>query len=227
MTGALALAVLFVYTGGAMMLGSLEAIDVDMATFFAIALAIAGAGLVVSAFARPARGLLAVGLLLLPISVLFAGADVSWRSGVGERRVNPASAAEMLSEYEHGIGRLVLDLEDLRLNGADRSVAVSLTVGEVVVYVPDDIRWRAQVEIGAGAVTQQVQRQGVQSSRLLDRQPRYQVPYWSARTTIDEGIGVGARVVSAVVDDPAGELDFDIDVGLGTVDIATVLGASQ
>ena len=227
MTGALTLAVLFVYTGAAMMLGSLEAIDVDMATFFAIALAIAGAGLVLSAFARPARGLLAVGLLLLPISVLFAGADVSWRSGVGERRVNPASAAEVLSEYEHGIGRLVLNLEDLRLDGAHRSVAVNLTVGELVVYVPDDVRWRAQVEIGAGAVTRRVQREGVQSSRLLDRRPSYAVPYWSARNTIDDGIGVDARVVSAAVADPAGELDLDIDVGLGTVDIATVLGTGQ
>ena len=217
MTGLLTIAVLFVYSGGAVILGRLDAIDVDIAAFFAIALAITGAGLAVSAFTRPARGLLAIGVLLLPGAVLFAGADVSWWSGVGERRVAPASAAELQSEYEHGIGRLVLNLEGLPPDGADRSVAVSLGIGEVLVYVPDDIRLTANIDLGVGAVTKR---------RGLSNSDEAGIYYWDsggsiAGGSIDSGFGVDTFVISGETGNTS-KLNFDIDVGVGAVDIVTV-----
>ena len=211
--GVLTIAALLVYTGGAVMLGRLEAVEVDIAAFLAIALAITGAGLVVSAFVRPARGLLAVGLVLVPVSVLFAGANVSWWSGVGERRVAPLSSTELQSEYRHGIGQLVLDLKDLQLDGAYHSIDVNLAVGEVLVYVPDDIRLTAAIELGAGAVTKR-------SGELRDYESGIsRSDSWGA---IDSGIGVDTTVMSSATGTPEGELGLDIDVGIGAVDIVTV-----
>ncbi len=217
-TGVLTIAVLFVYAGGAVLLARLDAVDVDVAAFFAVALAITGAGLVVSAFARPARGLLAVGLLLLPGAVLFAGADVSWWSGVGERRVAPVSAAELEGEYKHGIGRLVLDFSGLEPDGADRSLDVSLGVGEVLVYVPDDFRLRAGIKLGVGSVTKR------RSVSISDESGVYS---WQSLGSIDSGFGVDTVVMSAATGGwPGGALNFDIDVGAGAVDIVKVPSTS-
>ena len=217
-TGLLTVAVLLVYAGGAVLLGRLDAIEVDVAAFFAVALAITGAGLVVSALARPARGLLAVGLLLLPGAVLFAGADVSWWSGVGERRVAPASAAELQGEYKHGIGQLVLDFSGLEPDGADRSLDVSLGVGEVLVYVPDDFRLRANIKLGVGSVTKR------RSLSISDESGIYS---WQSLGSIDSGFGVDTVVMSAATGGwPGGALNLDIDVGAGAVDIVKVPSTS-
>ena len=74
--GSVTVAALFVYTGAAMMLDRLDAVDIDLGVFFAIALAITGAGLLASAFAHPARGLIALGLTLAAPLLLFVGVDV-------------------------------------------------------------------------------------------------------------------------------------------------------
>ena len=211
--GALTVAVLFVYAGGAVVLQRLDAVEVDTAAFFAVALAIAGLGLVVSAFTAPARGLIVLGAALLPFPVVFAGADVASWQGIGEVRVAPASTAELQDDYEHGIGRLVFDLGDLQLDGSDREVDVDLGIGEVVVYVPESIRLTADVDLGAGAVTQ---RQG--HSRYEDSD----VWYWESRDSKEGGIGIDTQLVSPAVVDPDGELEFDIDVGLGSVRVVTV-----
>ena len=73
--GSLTVAALFVYAGAAVMLDRLDAVDMDIGVFFAIALAITGVGLLASAFAVPARGLIFLG-----------GAAVRARAAVGGRR---------------------------------------------------------------------------------------------------------------------------------------------
>ena len=73
--GSLTVAALFVYAGAAVMLDRLDAVEMDSGVFFAIALAITGVGLLVSAFAVPARG------LILP-----RGAAVRAFAAVGECR---------------------------------------------------------------------------------------------------------------------------------------------
>ena len=82
--GTLTVAALLVYAGAAVMLDRLDAVEMDIGVFFAIALAITGVGLFVSAFARPARGLILLGVMLSAPLLLFAGAGVPW--GTGDRR---------------------------------------------------------------------------------------------------------------------------------------------
>ncbi len=211
--GSLTVAALFVYTGTAVILDRLDVVETDIGAFFAIAVAITGIGLLVSAFTVPARGLIFLGAALVPVALLFASANVaSWR-GLGEVRVAPVSVNELERDYEHGIGRLAVDLSDLQLGGSDHYVEVSLGIGEVVVYVPENIRFSADIEVGIGAVSERWSYLRSGESGVWHRE---------LRDSMDGGIGVDAQVVLPTVDDPDGELDFHITLGMGEVEIVTV-----
>ena len=150
--GSLTVAALFVYTGAAVMLDRLDAVEMDIGVFFAIALAITGVGLFVSAFARPARGLILLGVMLSAPLLLFVGADVRWGTGIGEVRVSVTDTEELADEYRHGVGQMVVDLRDLDPDSTDHSVDISLGVGEMLVYVPDNILTTADISVGAGNI---------------------------------------------------------------------------
>ena len=150
--GSLTVAALFVYTGTAVMLDRLDAVDVDFRVFFAVALAITGAGLLASAFARPARGLIVLGVALSAPLLLFVAVDVPGGSGIGEARVRVVDVEELEDEYRHGIGQLTVDLRDLDPERTDHSVDLSLGIGEMLVYVPDSIATTADINVGAGNI---------------------------------------------------------------------------
>ena len=164
--GSLTVAALLVYAGAAVMLDRLDAVEMDIGVFFAIALAITGVGLFLSSFARPARGLILLGVMLSAPLLLFAGADVPWGTGVGEVRVSVADTEELADEYRHGVGRLVVDLRNLDPGRTDHSVDMSLGVGEMLVYVPDNISTTADISVGAGNI--RVWYGGPASGRLAD-----------------------------------------------------------
>ena len=148
--GYLTVAVLLVYTGGAVLFDRLDVVEVDMGVFFAGALAIVGVGLVGSAFAIPARGLILLGVALSVPVLLFAGSGVRWGSGIGEIRVEVTSADELRDEYRHGVGRMVVDLRGLDPDDLPERLDLSLGVGEMLVYVRDDIKTTADIDVAAG-----------------------------------------------------------------------------
>ena len=150
--GYLTVAALFVYTGGAVVLDRLDAVEVDIGVYFAVAVAITGAGLLGSAYAVPARGLILLGVVLSAPLLLFAGAELPWGSGVGEVRVTVTDIDELQDEYRHGVGKLVVDLRGLEPDGTMKSLDLSLSVGEMDIYVPDNIRTTADVNVGAGSM---------------------------------------------------------------------------
>ena len=150
--GYLTVAILLVYTGGAVVLDRIDAVEVDIGVYFAIALVITGAGLLGSAFARPARGLILLGVVLSAPLILFAGAELPWGSGVGEVRVAVTDVNELQDEYRHGVGKLVVDLRGLEPDGTVKSLDLSLSVGEMDIYVPDNMRTTADVNVGAGSM---------------------------------------------------------------------------
>ncbi len=207
--GWLTFAVLLVYGGAAMMLERVDAFAMDIGVFFAVAVAITGAGLLASAFVRPARGLIVLGVGLCVPLFLFVGADLPWGSGVGEARVTVA-AVEELEElegaYRHGIGQIVVDLRALELDGGRHELDLSLGIGEPRVYVPDSVSTTADMKVGAG----NIQVTG-------DRYP------WSDS---DDGLGISREIV-VDAPDPTGELLLDIDVGIGEAEIVTLPGTIQ
>ena len=203
MIGYLTVAILLVYTGGAMVLDRLDAVEVDIGVYFAIALAITGVGLLVSAYLVSARGLILLGVVLSAPLLLFAGAELPWGAGVGEVRVSVTDIDELQDEYRHGIGKLVVDLRGLEPDGAVHSLDLSLSVGEMDIYVPDNIRTTADVDVGAG------------SMRVW-----YGGPYpWEER---EDGLGLSRRVTTPAWGEPESELRLDVDIGIGEAEIVTL-----
>ena len=152
MIGYLTVAVLLVYTGGSMVLDRLDAVEVDIGVYLAVALAITGVGLLVSAYLVSARGLILLGVVLSAPLLLFAGAELPWGSGVGKLRVDVMTASELQDEYHHGVGQMVVDLSDLEADGTVNSLDLSVSVGELDIYVPDNIKTTADVNVGAGSI---------------------------------------------------------------------------
>ena len=202
--GSVTVAALFVYTGAAMMLDRLDAVDVDLGVFFAIALAITGAGLLASAFTRPARGLIVLGVALSAPLLLFVGMDVPRGSGIGEDRVSVADVDELEDEYRHGIGQLIVDLRHLDPERTDHSVDLSLGIGELRVYVPESISTTADIEVGAG--------------NIVTRGSGYSSYSW---TGSEDGFDVSRTVTVPARGETTGELRLDIDVGIGEARLIT------
>ena len=150
--GSLTVAVLFVYVGGVVLLERLDTLEMSIGVFFAIAVAITGAGLLVSAYVGSARGLILLGVgLCLPL-LLFARTDSSWNSGVGEIEVTVTDIAELQDEYRHGVGQMIVDLRGLELDDAHQELDLSLGIGEIRVYVPATVSTTADIKVGAGSI---------------------------------------------------------------------------
>ena len=205
MIGSLTVATLLAYTGAAMTLGRLDAIEVDISVFFAVALAVTGAGLLASAFAVAARGLILLGVALCVPVLLLAGSDVRWGTGAGETRVSVADLSELNDEYRHGIGQLIVDLRDLDPERTDHSVDLSLGIGELRVYVPDSVATTAEIAVGAG-------NSEVRGAGIL----------WEAA----DGLGISRTTTVPPSGETTGVLRLEMDVGIGEAEVVTVPGSN-
>ena len=208
-TGLLTVAVLLVFAGGTLLLAGLDVREASIAETLAVAVIITGAGLAVSAFLVPARGLLVLGAVLAAPLVVTAGTDVALWSGVGERRVEIASPDDLQGEYRYGLGELVVDMRRLELGGAERSVDIGLVIGEIRVYVPDSVEVAIDAEVGAGSVETWHQGRAGQDLFGIDYQNR-------------RGIGIDHDLRLLPVGDPAGRLRLELDLGAGTVQVVAV-----
>lgn len=211
-TGPLTVAVLLVLAGGVLLLAGLAVHETSIATALAVAVMVAGAGLAVSAFFVPARGLLALGAVLAVPLVLVADTDVSLWSGTGERRVEITSPDDLQDEYRYGIGELVVDMRRLDLAGAARRVDIGLVVGKIRVYVPDSVELVIDADIGAGQFD--AWRRilvDVDGSYLYDDGFGYQ-----------SGVGIDYDLTFPAAAEPSGLLQLDLDLGLGAVQVVAV-----
>ena len=154
----LTLAALLVLTGGAILLDRLDMERVLLGEFFAVALLVVAAGLLVSVFVGRNWALMVLGVLLLPPLVVFSGSDTSWWSGFGDVETVHREASSLDSEVKHGMGSLVVDLRSLdrdSLRSNRRALIehdIRLTAGEVTIRIPADLRVRTNARIGAGTV---------------------------------------------------------------------------
>lgn len=186
----LTMAVLLVMTGGAVLLDRLDAVDLRPVTYLAAVLVVLGLGLLAAAFVGRARGLIALGILILPFLWFATVVDIEWWSGVGEDVVVVDDLRDLEDAYHHGIGRLVVDLRDLDLEGTTVELEVGLTLGEVVVYVPDDLEVQIDLDGRIGEIS--VERPG--------------------RDLIDDGLGIA---IDTTLPGDNGVLVLDLDIGIG------------
>jgi hypothetical protein len=125
--------------------------DLDAAVYPAAALAIVGAGMVTGAVIGNGRRLTPLAVVL-GLALLVSSQVSVWRAGEIEQ--SPQSAADVLSSYELGAGRVWLDLTEIGdLEALDgRTVDIEVTAGEIVVLVPDGL----DVTVNASQVTGEI-----------------------------------------------------------------------
>jgi hypothetical protein len=138
-SGRLVAGLLLVLFGVGWLLEVLDVIDFPWDVLLPVALVLVGVAIVVGSRsgARPG-GLIAVGIVLTGVLTVGSAIDFPLGGGVGERREQPGSVAELRQEYRLGIGQLTLDLTDLPLgsiSGTER-VRVRVGMGQLVVIVP-------------------------------------------------------------------------------------------
>ena len=161
-------------------------------TTIAVLAILAGVALVVAGLSGGARWLIVPALVLvLPLAIV-AAADVRVDGGIGDRNYRPATADQMRSSYELGMGELVVDLRDVDLPSGTTPVRVELGIGHAVVRVPEDACVSSDVQIGAG------------HAQVLDRS--------------SDGLDVAfAQAASPTGDSP--KLELDGQLGIGSLEV--------
>jgi phage shock protein PspC (stress-responsive transcriptional regulator)/predicted membrane protein len=193
--GPIGLALLLVFAGLTVFADRVGWWSTEPASFLALCLVVIGAVLVVSAFAGRARGLIWLGLLLLPIAWAVAVADLTWWDGVGDELITVDGLEELDDEYRWGVGQLHVDLAALELDGEDRDVAIGLTVGELKIWVPDTLGVDIDLDGRIGSVI------------VSDHDLRLN----------DDGLDVA---LDRTVGDPSGgTLHLDVDLGIGEAEV--------
>jgi phage shock protein PspC (stress-responsive transcriptional regulator) len=152
-----------------------------------------GAGLVVATFTGGARWLALPAIAFtLPVT-LVAAADADLHGGVGERIHRPASLAEVRDGYRLGVGRLEVDLRDVRLPAGDTPLRLRVGVGEAVLLVPDEVCVAVRTRVGGGYVGA-LDREHGGLDQEWSNEPQAPPP-GTPRLVLDGEVGMGALFV--------------------------------
>ncbi len=157
--------------------------------YFAVALAIVGAGLLVGAVWGRSRGLIALGLILA-FAMGIATID-STVNAVQDRQVvayTPQSVSQISRQYELSAGTLTIDLSNVP--PSDFSFSADLGAGELNVILPAGINATIDSRIGVGE--------------------------FNVLGTTSQGLGVGRTVH---IDGANGEARIDLNVGAGKITV--------
>jgi phage shock protein PspC (stress-responsive transcriptional regulator) len=130
--------------------------DLTPGRITAIALMMIGAGLVIGTWFGRARWLVAVGLLLsLAVGGAFAAdaAGATLHGGVGERSW-VVDQGRTTQSYTLGVGEAKLDLTQLPSDGPHVVVHSKVSLGHLVIIVPDDVSIRLHAKLRIGDITE-------------------------------------------------------------------------
>ena len=149
MTGRVVLGALLLGAGGLWLLSNAGVFDLSYQTW--IGLLLIAIGLAIALTPGP-HGLLVVlgvavtlaGLPSLVVGEVFTG-------DVGEALETPATPAELIP-YEHGVGKLTLDLTSPDLRVEDVDVEARIGIGELLVLVPDGVEIVVDAHVGIGNI---------------------------------------------------------------------------
>ena len=147
----IALAVMALALGGIWFADAAGA-DVHPSVYPGSVLGIAAAALLLGSWYGRAKLLIPIGLLS---ALVTAGFTVIGPGPYGERIYTPTSATAVKSSYEHGAGRVVLNLDEVQdvtaLDG--RTIIVDSHVGQVQVIVPTSVDAEIRAHVRGGEIT--------------------------------------------------------------------------
>lgn len=127
-------------------------LDLELAVYPAIALAVLGAGLLVGTIVGRARWLIAPALLLVPFTLLSSVVHVPLSGGFGDVFVSPQLGEGSPAVHRRVLGQIYLDYSALA--GSDEQVRLEATtgLGQITVMVPFDAHVVVTGRTGMGLV---------------------------------------------------------------------------
>ncbi|GAC81290.1 PspC domain-containing protein [Gordonia malaquae] len=154
---------LAVMTGAATSAASLAGVGwLTPGRIASLVLAVLGTGLVVASLQRRPVGhsgsglipLAALGVVAVLATTALAGPGETFPSGgIGERTWTPPTSSDLRDDYSLTIGSTTLDLRELNGLDRDRTVSIRQGIGEIKVFLPDDIRVRTDCSVTVGDVS--------------------------------------------------------------------------
>lgn len=186
--------------------------------YVALLVAVVGLGLVVGAWYGRVGGLVAVGILLVPVVLVTLASDtvefstsangpvvlvslasdtVEFDTSAGDGYHRPAGVDEIPDAYRLGAGSLVVDLREVDFTGRVVEVEAEVGIGELTVYLPQDVTADVSGRVGIGSI------------RTGDH----------LGTTSRRGMGITSDYVSGGV---GGMIVLNAGVGLGEIEVRTL-----
>jgi hypothetical protein len=126
------------------------------AVAFSIALAFVGLMLLVSTWVGRARGLILVGLLLVPPFLISHAVGGRWNDIGGSRVARPTTVSALQDDYQWGIGARTLDLRGLDLGHGHQAVRVDQSIGALRVHLPPDAVTHVDARVSGGDIVYQL-----------------------------------------------------------------------
>lgn len=152
--GQLVFGLVLVVIGAGWLITALDLFTIPWRGVMAAILILIGVTLVVTASAERHGGLIAIGviltLLLATITSVEGLAATPLRGGIGERTFTPANVADVRDEYRLAIGQLEVDLRRIDFPLGETTVTASVTIGQLVIDLPDDVALRVEGSVTAG-----------------------------------------------------------------------------
>lgn len=149
MTSRVALGAILLGGGVLWLLSSAGVLDLSYQTWIGILLIAIGLAI---AFTPGHHGLLTlIGILVIlaGLPALVVGDLVT--GDVGDAIEAPATPAD-IDTFEHGIGKLTVDLTAPGLEGEDLEIDAKLGIGDLLVLVPEDADVTVDAHVGAGNI---------------------------------------------------------------------------
>jgi phage shock protein PspC (stress-responsive transcriptional regulator)/predicted membrane protein len=207
--GRITVAVGFITLGVLAFIDNVGAADIDFRHYLGAAMTVIGLGLLVGSLFGRARGLIVVGVIMVPALLVSPVADMDF--GANDIRYAPTSVADIQPEYELDLGSMMLDLRDVDFEGADVVVNARIGLGELVVIVPDDVAVQAYGEVGMGSVDVLGSSSGGIGEIALDRSAPGEVGSITVDARADIGrVEISRDSGSPFLGGPAGERELFI-----------------
>lgn len=150
--GRYTLGAILVVVGGAALLDDAGVFTLEAGQYPALALVVLGAGLLVGTFWGRARGLILLGLLVVPFAWAAALVDVPLEGGYGQRIYAPASPSSVADEYHLIGGQMRFDLTGFEWGTEPVEIDATVAFGELELIVPDGVDVEFHGSAGVGEV---------------------------------------------------------------------------
>jgi phage shock protein PspC (stress-responsive transcriptional regulator) len=162
--------------------------------YMALAVTILGLGLVVGGFVGRARGLILLGIVLVPTMLFSPAFEYDWNTDSFDRTVAPDAFAELDTSYNLDVGNLVIDLSDLPWDGEVIQLDVRVDAGNIEILLPDEVGVVGKATVDVGRVAGL----GRESSGLGNPTIEMDEPGFRGTVELDAAVNAGNIEISQV-----------------------------